>query len=65
MKRYSMYSDAGNVVIHRMVEEARAQKLAWPEVLHNLHYISVSTNHKESTDTAVRESVFQALFQKI
>ncbi len=65
MQRYAMYTKAGNVVIHRMVEEARDQKLAWPEVLHNLHYISVSTKHKESTDTAVRESVFQALFQTI
>lgn len=65
MKRYSMYSDVGNVVIHRMVEEARTQKLSWPEVLHNLHYISVSTKHKESTDTAVRDSVYQALFRTI
>ena len=64
MKRYSMYTTAGNVAVHRMVQAARTQNLTWPEVLHNLHYISVSTKHGEATDTAVRESVYQALFIK-
>ena len=58
---YAMFTDAGNAMIHGIVEGAREQNLTWPEVYELLHTISEVNGFTEATDTAVRECVYDAL----
>ena len=58
---YSMFTDAGNALVHGIVEGAREKKLTWPEVYDLLDSISQVNGYGEATDTAVRECVYDAL----
>jgi hypothetical protein len=58
---YSMYTDAGNAMIHGIVTAARLRQSSWPEVYDMLHTVSQIEGYGEATDTSVRECVFDAL----
>jgi hypothetical protein len=58
---YSMFTDAGNALVHSIVEGARKHNLTWPQVYEFLHTISQVNGYTEATDTAVRECVYSAL----
>lgn len=60
---YSMYTDAGNHAIDAVVRSARILKLGWPQVYKELCSLAqrFPEDFGESTDTAVRECVYDAL----
>ena len=58
---YGMFTDAGNMAVHSVVEGARLNKSTWPEVYQMLCAISEIKGYGEATDTEVRERVYDAL----
>ena len=58
---YGMFTEAGNMVVHGIVEGARLKKSTWPEVHQMLCTISEIKVYGEATDTVVREAVYDAL----
>lgn len=61
MKNFGMFSDTGNAMIHGVVLSAKESKLEWDTVMDILRNISTLDGFEESTDTAVRESVWMEL----
>jgi hypothetical protein len=61
---YGMYTDAGNSVVHSIVEMARKHQLSWQTVHDMLEAISLEEAYEEATDTAVREAVYETLVGK-
>jgi len=61
MPHYDMFSDAGDAAVHQLVETAQRLAWTWPEVLFQLEALRRRPGCEEATDTAVRESVFNAL----
>ncbi len=61
---YGMYTDAGNSVVHSIVEMARKHQLSWHTVHDMLEAISLEEAYEEANDTAVREAVYQTLVGK-
>ena len=58
---YGMFTDAGNEMIHGIVVGARYKNLNWREVQDMLYTVSQIDGYRESTDTEVREMVYDAL----
>jgi hypothetical protein len=63
---YSMYSEAGNQLVHRVVCEARVQGWDWPKTFRHLQLLAKAHPKKagEAMDTEVREQVYLALNYK-
>jgi len=61
IKDYGMFTDAGNLAVHGIVEGAKIKKSTWAEVYHALVAISYVEGYGEATDTAVREYVYDAI----
>ena len=59
---YGMFSDAGNVAVHKVVLNAVSKKLGWDEVYIMLLGLSTIAGHPEATDTEVRKKVYNTLF---
>ena len=58
---FGMFSDEGNQSVADIVEFAKKRNLDWPGVLGMLQQLSRKEEFGESTDTAVREMVYDAL----
>jgi hypothetical protein len=62
-KDYGMFSQAGNLLVDRVVEEARVQGWSWAKTYR--HLVLLARAHpntaSECLDTAVREAVYDAL----
>ena len=58
---YGMFTEKGNSMIADIVLTAKAHNLDFDQVLDILYDISTLDGFEEATDTAVRESVFNAL----
>ena len=61
MPHYDMFSDAGDAAVHELVETAHRLAWTWPEVVFQLEVLRRRPGCEEATDTAVRESVYNAL----
>ena len=61
-QNYGMYTDAGNSAVDSIVEMARKHQLSWPTVRAMLSALAQDERFEESTDTAVREAVYETLF---
>ena len=59
---YGMFSDAGNVAVHKVVLNAVSKNLEWDEVYIMLLGLSTIAGYPEATDTEVRERVYSRLF---
>ena len=67
-KTYGMFTDNGNFMVHRIVEAAQslvqqgdAQSQAWAFAYRELHKLGTTDEFGESTDTDVREQVYDAI----
>jgi len=62
MSDYAMFSEAGNAAVDAIVRTARILKLDWPQVYNELGSLAerFPKDFGEATDTAVRESVYDA-----
>jgi hypothetical protein len=62
-KDYMMFSDKGNELVDRVVNEARVQGWDWPKVQRHLQLLAKAhpTFAGEAFDTAVREVVYTEL----
>ena len=62
-KDFAMFSDRGNALVAKVVDEARVQGWDWPKV--QRHLLLLSKAHPKSAieayDTAVREVVYTSL----
>ena len=58
---YGMYTDAGNLTVSRMVDQARIERWNWFRTYQELCRLSESADTAEATDTEVRENVFYRL----
>ena len=61
MKRYGMFSDAGDAVIFGIVQNAKSQKWTWAQTLNALRQVSEINGFGEAMDTAVREVVYSEI----
>jgi hypothetical protein len=65
-KKYGMFTQQGNALVAKIVNEARVQGLDWPQVQRRL--LLLSNTHKqtasEAYDTVVREVVYLDLGYK-
>lgn len=61
MKDFAMFSDTGNAAVFGIVLSAKRSKLEWDAVMDILRNLSKVPGFEESTDTAVRESVWMEL----
>lgn len=63
MKDYAMFSDKGNALVDRVVNEARVQGWGWAKVCRHLQLLARAHPRTagEAYDTAVREVVYQTL----
>lgn len=61
MKDFAMFSDTGNMVVGSIVLSAKQSKMDWESVMVLLRNLSKVSGFEESTDTAVRESVWMEL----
>lgn len=61
MPHYDMFSDAGDAAVHELVMTAQRLAWTWPEVFFQLEALRRRPGCEEATDTAVRESVYNAL----
>jgi hypothetical protein len=63
MNNYAMYSDRGNELVDRVVNEARVQGWDWPKVQRHLALLARAHPRVagEAYDTAVREIVYTTL----
>lgn len=61
--RYAMYTQFGNDAVDAIVRSAKVLKMNWPQVLQELRDLAdrFPEDFGEATDTAVRESVYNAL----
>jgi hypothetical protein len=62
---YGMFSADGNKRVHEIVEFARKKHMTWVCVCGLLTQLSRKAAFEEATDTAVRESVYLAMYQNI
>jgi 2-methylisocitrate lyase-like PEP mutase family enzyme len=58
---YSMYTELGNAAVHAIVVAARDNDLTWAQTYRALSELARQKEFGEATDTAVRESVYDAL----
>ena len=63
MNNYAMFSDKGNALVDRVVNEARVQGWGWAQVCRHLALLARTHPRVagEAYDTAVREVVYQTL----
>ena len=63
MNNYAMFSDKGNALVDRVVNEARVQGWGWAKVCRHLQLLARAHPRTagEAYDTAVREVVYQTL----
>ena len=57
---YGMYTDAGNMAVHAIVQGAISNDLSQPEIYQCLVNLSQCENFEEALDTVVREYVYNA-----
>ena len=58
---YLMYTEAGDEDVDKIVRVAQVLNLTWAETLPMLERLAMKTNRGDATDTAVRESVYEAI----
>lgn len=58
MKKYGMFSDVGDAMVHGVVMTALANGLSFDQVQDVLFDISKLAGFEEASDTAVREAVY-------
>ena len=60
---YGMFTQEGNRLVDRVVQEARVQEWDWPKTYRHLALLAKAhpKTAGEATDTAVREIVFSVL----
>jgi len=58
---YSMFTEAGDMLVDGIVEAAKGAKADWPGVYKKLEILSKAKGFEEATDTMVRENVFDAI----
>ena len=63
MSKYAMYTGFGDDAVDAIVRSAKVLKMDWPTVLKELRSLAerFPEDFGEATDTAVRESVYDAL----
>ena len=63
---YRMYTEEGNRLVDRVVNEARAQGWAWPKTYRHLQLLAKAHPKRagEAMDTVVRETVYMSLKYK-
>ena len=61
---YGMFSSEGNLAVHGIVITAKTMKLSWAETYKVMRALAESDYDKfgEAMDTAVREMVYEVLF---
>ena len=62
---YGMFTEAGDKRVHQIVEFATGKLMTYNETLPLLYALSNKPGFEEATDTAVRESVYLAMYQNI
>ena len=60
MSYYGMFTENGNYQVQSLVKVAKALELTWPETYQLLSKLADKEGYGEATDTAVRESVYDA-----
>ncbi len=62
--KYSMYTDAGDRAVHDIVVKAIESKMTWEQVVEELNLLArlSKEDFSEATDTAVRECVWNAIW---
>ena len=60
---YGMFTQEGNQLVHRVVQEARVQGWDWPKTYRHLALLAKAhpKTAGEALDTAVREIVYDSL----
>ena len=58
---YGMFTDAGNMAVHTIVQGAISNDLSWLEVYQCLVNLANNPDFAEATDTMVREIVYDAV----
>ena len=58
---YSMFSNAGNADVAKIVKTAQTQNLTWPQTYVLLEQLAQKRNRAEALDTEVRRQVYGAL----
>jgi len=58
---YLMYTEAGDVDVHKIVEVALVLKLTWAETYALLERLAKLPNRGDALDTSVREVVYDAI----
>lgn len=63
MTDYGMYTPTGNMLVDRVVQEARRSGWSWSKTYRHLQLLAKAhpRSAAEATDTAVREIVYAAL----
>jgi len=63
---YLMYTEEGNRLVERVVNEARAQGWDWPKTYRHLQLLAKAHPKRagEAMDTVVRETVYMSLKYK-
>ncbi len=58
---YSMFTEAGDMLVDGIVEVAKSTNADWPSVYEKLEMLGKTKGFEEVTDTMVRENVFDAI----
>ena len=64
MAHYAMYTKFGDDAVDAIVRQARILNMNWNQVYKELENLSRREGFEEATDTAVRESVYIALYEQ-
>jgi hypothetical protein len=65
MKKYGMYTEAGNSAVAKIIECAETAELTWPMTQVMLFTLSTDERYGEAADTSVRECVYTELFGEL
>ena len=64
MTHYAMFTKFGNDAVDAIVRRARILRMDWNQVYDELEQLAKKEEFSEATDTAVRESVYIALYEQ-
>ena len=64
MAHYEMFTQFGNDAVDAIVRRARMLNMEWNQVYDALEELAKTECFSEATDTAVRESVYIALYEQ-
>jgi hypothetical protein len=65
MKKYGMYTEAGNSAVAKIIECAETAELTWPLTQVLLFTLATDDRYEEASDTAIRERVYAELFGEL